>query len=449
MTNNILSQQIRQILSCTLCPDKEFLISKYTYTDIYALAAGIRESLSSDTENNTVCVCTEDKGIIAASFLASLSCKSTFVLPYSYSKQAIQEACNETGFTKAIVDLPENLPSGTEVIKVRPAPDSDNSLNVPGDPDEVVIKLFTGGSTGRPKLWSKTPRILLTEADCLRKKLNVSGSDQIAATVPPYHIYGLFLSVIVPFISCASVIADICTYPQEMLTAIENATILVSVPIHYRALNRSKIRKHSLRIATSSAALLDKDASEYFSKQTGAGIVEVYGSTETGAIATRCCAEGESSFYPFDIVDWKIENELLYVRSKLISPELQRDPDGFFITGDRAACYGNKSFGLLGRADGIVKVAGKRVDLNEIQEKLKQAPEVRDALVISLPGTKGRDNEIAVLAEGNIDPSQLRLFASELLEPYAVPRYIRIVANIPVTSTGKYDRKLIEQIFYS
>ncbi len=87
------------------------------------------------------------------------------------------------------------------------------------------------------------------------------------------------------------------------------------------------------------------------------------------------------------------------------------------------------------------------MDLEEVQSKLNELPGVRDCVVISLPVDGGRENAIAALIEGNLDKAGFRLSLSDVLEPYALPRSIKIVDNIPYTATGKYDRKAIEQMF--
>ena len=64
-----------------------------------------------------------------------------------------------------------------------------------------------------------------------------------------------------------------------------------------------------------------------------------------------------------------------------------------------------------------------------------------------MPDARGKENEICALVQGNIDQDRFRERASKIVEPYAIPRRIRIVDEIPVSSTGKYDRKVMEQIF--
>jgi acyl-coenzyme A synthetase/AMP-(fatty) acid ligase len=217
--------------------------------------------------------------------------------------------------------------------------------------------------------------------------------------------------------------------------------------MHYRILRDGEIPGDSLRISFSSAGKLDKTDGDYFYKQTGVDLVEIYGSTETGGVASRCIAANEMPMEPFDIVDWKVVDERLHVRSAFISPEIPKDSEGFFMTGDRVSTYDNNKFILLGRADGIVKVGGNRVDIEEVRNKLKQIPKVREIIVFTMPDDRGKEKEIYALVQGSINKDRFREEASKIVEPYALPSRIEIIDKIPVLSTGKYDKKAIERIF--
>jgi acyl-coenzyme A synthetase/AMP-(fatty) acid ligase len=139
----------------------------------------------------------------------------------------------------------------------------------------------------------------------------------------------------------------------------------------------------------------------------------------------------------------------LCIKSDFASKEMPRDAEGFCMTGDEAAADKDNRFMLLGRADGIVKVAGKRVDLIEVQNKIKTLPTVQEAVVISLPTEKGRESVIAALVACDLTETHLKKLMTEMLEPYAVPRRLKIVPRIATTPTGKIDRQKIEQILLS
>ncbi len=428
---------------------KDFTLSGYSYGEIFELAAGIKKILSRRGGQKTLCLCTEKKAVTAACILASLSGACQLILPYSFSSHALMEMYEAVGFNAAISDHPEEIPSGVEIIT--PLPGSMAAI-IPEEirnPDEPFLRLFTGGSTGKPKVWSKSPRNLFAEAFYLKEKFAISEKDLFVSTVPPYHIYGLLFSVLVPFVAHAKVLPDIYTFPQEIISTINKhkATVLVSVPIHYRALKVNNLSAPSLKIAFSSSGVLNRSDAIHFQKKTGLGITEIYGSTETGGIASRSINEHTESWKPADVVSWKISGKRLSIQSVFASPEMERDADGFCVTGDEVQKEKGNRFVLLGRADGIVKVAGKRVDLLDVQNKILELPTIRDAVVIALPAEKGRESVIAALVAGDLTEIQLKKMMQEKLEPYAMPRRIKIVSSIARTATGKVDFHKIEQVF--
>jgi len=438
----------------TLAPSKvvcqkEFTFSGYTYGDVFALAAGLKKTLARRGQEKVLCLCTVNKAVTAACVLASLAGSCKLILPYSFSAHAMTEMYDATGFNFAIADHPEEMPAGVETIVPLPAAIENNRTALIRDQDEPFLCLFTGGSTGKPRVWSKSPHNLFAEAFYLKEKFSLSDQDIFVATVPPYHIYGLLFSVLVPFVAHARVLPDIYTFPQEIIsiTKKHKASVLVSVPIHYRALKVDNLSLPSLKVAFSSSGALDRSDGLHFYKKTGLGITEIYGSTETGGIASRSISEQTDSWKPFDVVSWKLTGSRLSVKSDFTSPEMERDPDGFCPTGDEASEDKENRFVLLGRADGIVKVAGKRVDLLDIQNKIKTLPTVSDAVVVAFPTDKGRESVIAAAVACDLTETHLKKLLMDMLEPYAIPRRVEIVSSIARTATGKIDRRRIEKIF--
>ncbi len=445
--NNFISLYEKLLISPDNA-DKEFIIAGKTYKEVYDLASGIAE-LCRKTNVNTLCLCTENKAVIIASLLASINCGPSVLLPHSFDKRTIREMKSAAGFDLVLSDKPEEMPLQLEVVTPDQVGLKGKPLSQLRDPDSVFLKLFTGGSTGKSKIWQKTPRNIFSEALYHSKAFKVLEKDIFISTVPPQHIYGLLYSVIVPFISSAKVIGQTCAFPQEIISSIKvnSGTILVSIPVHYRVLKSSSLNFPSLRLALSSAGSLEYADAEYFFKETGIAIAEIFGSTETGGIAIRYNSGQEKALMPFKNIDWKIQDGKLSVQSDFISPELPRDAEGYYITEDRVENAGENNFMHLGRADGIVKVAGKRVDLKEVENKLKQIIGVADAVVIALPVSGGRKNVIAAIIEGCLDHKTVKKRAKELLEPYALPRKIKILEKLPVTAAGKYDRQKIMSFF--
>jgi len=449
MTRNQFASLYNKILapSKTLCR-RDFTSHGYSYGELFELAEGIRKILSKRGRERTLCLCTENKAVVAAAVLASLTGACRLILPYSFSAHALREMHEAAGFDAAIADHPEEMPAGIEIITPLPGRLEKICSGSPRNPDDPFLFLFTGGSTGKPKVWSKSPRNLLAEAFYLKEEFALGEKDLFLATVPPYHIYGLLFSVLIPFTAQAMVLPDIYTFPQEIISAVNKhrASVLVSVPIHYRAMRVDNLSLPSLKIAFCSSGVLDRPDSLYFLKKTGLGVTEIYGSTETGGIASRCISENIASWQSFRIVSWKLTGSRLSVQSDFVSAEMEQDGAGYCLTGDEASADKNNRFILLGRADGIVKIAGKRVDMLDVQNKIRALPTVRNAVVVSLPTGKGRDSIIAALVACDLTEVHLKKLLAEVLEPYAVPRRIKIVSSIATTATGKTDRRLVEQL---
>ncbi len=430
--------------------DKEFILAGNTFAEIYEMAQGLRELFSAaDFKEEVICLAAESKAIIAAAILASLHGGPTLLLPFAFSGRALAEMREATWFTSAITDTPRDFPAGTKVICPEPGQTRWLGQLPPIAPNSELLKLFTGGSTGAPRSWSKTANNLFAEAFYLSQKYQISNKDLIVATVSPYHIYGLLFSVIIPLISSAAVLSGTPSFPGEISEAVINnsATILASVPVHYRVLKGRKTSSGSLRMAFSSAGRLPRADNEEFCRQNNVPLIEVYGSTETGGIAVRARARGEEAYSPFETVDWQRRHENLYVRSAYISPDAHRDENGFFAANDRIESGPNNSFFLRGRSDAVAKVGGKRVNLAEVRDKIKAQRGVEDCFVITLADSGGRESMIAALIVGErVDLKELKKNLMEQLEPYARPRLIKKIDNLPLTAAGKYDLAVIKRL---
>ena len=112
-------------------------------------------------------ICTESKGVIAAALIASLAGGPVFVFPYAFSLQVIKELHEAIGTKKVLTDRQIELPDGVEAIIPKPGIWDASLVKNPKEIDSVFLQLFTGGSTGKPKVWSKTVFNVFSEADFL------------------------------------------------------------------------------------------------------------------------------------------------------------------------------------------------------------------------------------------------------------------------------------------
>ncbi|MBI5487854.1 MAG: acyl--CoA ligase [Deltaproteobacteria bacterium] len=427
-------------------PAARFLLGGPSRRDVVARALGLRDALLRDgATDEPVCVTSDDRLTVAAALLASLAGGPPLVIPHDGTREALRAAREAVPFGRTVGDDASVLPAGVRLVRLTTR-GARGRFRLLRALDEPFLHLHTGGSTGRPRTWTKTPRNLLAEACYHVGRHGLGPADRIVATVSPRHIYGLLFSVVVPLVAGAAVLRETPFFPAAIGTALARvrATVLVTVPAHVHALARTTWSARP-RLAFSSTGPLEEADVLRFAARAGVGIEEIYGSTETGGIAVRFRADGRDAWQALAGVSWAVVRGRLRVLSPYLSPELPRDGRGFFATADRVV-RGGAGFVLVGRADGIAKVGGRRVDLAEVEERIRAVPGVRDAWVWSRGGCGVRGDEIVALVTGTVEPRAIRSALRGSLPQAAWPRRVRRVARLPVTSAGKRDRAAAEML---
>lgn len=428
-------------LGAKFCPDGT------TVADLAERASQLSRLRSPDGPAR-ICVASEDRVEVAAAVLAALAGKTLALFPPALAADAMRATHALRPFSHWMgpsawrAELPGDF-GATHVANLDALVGAGPSGL--GPTDEPRIFLHTGGTTGAPRSWAKTARNLLEEVGILVHGLQASPEDHILATVPPHHIYGLLFSILLPLCSGATVERSSPFFPQEIADRIArtSATILVSTPAHLKALASVMTKSHRLRLVLSSGAPLSAGDAKDFFTSTGLWPLEVYGSTETGGIAIRRQDVAEASWHCLPGVACRLDGEALAVRSPFISGDVPFDADGFFETADLATLRPDGSFDLAGRADGVVKVGGKRVLLPEIEKALVAQAQVSDAVVLALPSDSGRGQEIVALVASSRPADEILRQVREQLPSPSWPRRLRTVEAIPTTASGKRDRAAI------
>lgn len=433
---------------------RPFVLGETGTVDLYTLRAAVLTAMKQNLgEAEPLLVATQDRSRIAAAVLAALAGGNELILPHAISAAVLRDLRDNHRVRFVFAEDTISLPQGMAELPLGapPLPGATGEFRARG-PEESIVGLFTGGSTGQARMWAKTARNLVGEAAFLARRFRIGPEDVILAAVTPQHIYGLLFSVLLPLVSGASVAPETPRFQGEIEKSLVEyrATVLAAAPAHYRALRGKEIPGHCLKLAVSSGGLLPEEDSLGFSSRTGVWVTEVYGSTETGGVATRARAQGEQTWTPFACVQWRTRQEQLCVQSPFLSPGLPLDGEGFFVTGDRVQVERDGTFTLLGRVDGVVKVAGKRVNLDGVEARIKALPHVRDAYVLALSSDTMREAEIVCLVAPDdevFDDEDFRESLRSVLEPSALPRRVRWVPEIPLTPAGKRDRERAERFF--
>ncbi|MET9696664.1 amino acid adenylation domain-containing protein, partial [Streptomyces sp. NPDC006529] len=125
--------------------------------------------------------------------------------------------------------------------------------------------------------------------------------------------------------------------------------------------------------------------------------------------------------------------------------------DRLYRTGDRARLLPGGDLEFLGRADDQVKIRGFRIELGEVESALLTHPDVADAVVLARQEESGRRRLVAYVvpgaagADGAPDASALRGHLSGLLPDYMVPAVFVTLDRLPLTPSGKVDRRSLPE----
>ncbi|MCB9665120.1 MAG: AMP-binding protein [Alphaproteobacteria bacterium] len=332
------------------------------------------------------------------------------------------------------------LEAGTDLRTVSPG--AARALLARPPATRRLVRLSTSGSTGEAQLHDKTAGQLLGEVDVLGPALTVPHGVRVLATIPAHHVYGLLFSVLLPLARGGSFNDDAPLFAEAVAARRDEAgaTVLVSVPAHLRTLAEAPAGTWSgLRTVVSSGAPLPLATARAWADRHGLGVTEVFGSTETGGIATRVRVEDEAwTPLPGVSVAADLDGRLL-LDSPFLDPAAPRPRP----CDDRVVVHPDGRFRHEGRLDDVVKIASKRLSLGAITAAILEVEGVRDAAVVARTATADGPERLHALVAG--DPGlagAIRQALAARFDPVGVPRLVFVEA-LPREPHGKLPRAAI------
>ncbi|WP_437713070.1 amino acid adenylation domain-containing protein [Sorangium sp. So ce448] len=142
-----------------------------------------------------------------------------------------------------------------------------------------------------------------------------------------------------------------------------------------------------------------------------------------------------------------------HARPELTAERFVPDPFGgvpggrLYRTGDRVRLGADGAIEFLGRTDHQIKLRGHRVELGEIEARLREQPEVREAVVVARDsdGTQRLVAYVVAREAAALDAAALRARLAEQLPDYMVPAVIVALPALPLTANGKIDRAALPE----
>lgn len=335
-------------------------------------------------------------------------------------------------------------------------------VDVPRGADDPAAILYTSGTTGKPKGAVLSHGNLDAGTRTLLEAWHFTGDDVLLHILPLFHIHGLFVALYCTLASgSATVFIDRFDAP-EIATALPHATVLMGVPTHYtRLLDEPSFTQASarhIRLFTSGSAPMLVSTHEAFTARTGHTILERYGMTETGMLASNPYVGARKPGYvgpPLPGVEIRIdggETGEIQVRGGNVfsgywkRPELRETEftvDGWFRTGDLGHFDDDGYLEIVGRSKDLIITGGLNVYPKELEMVIDEFAGVLESAVVGLPDPDFGEAVVAVVVAepgAQLNADELRALAKAQLAGFKVPKRFVVVDALPRNTMGKVEK---------
>ena len=343
--------------------------------------------------------------------------------------------------------------------------------------DAINIQ-FTSGTTGFPKGATLTHRNILNNGFFIGEAMRLTEADRLCIPVPLYHCFGMVLGNLAVLTHGGCIVYPNDAFePLSVLQTVqaEKCTGLHGVPTMFIAeLDHPRFAEFdlsTLRTGIMAGSPCPIEVMKRVQRDMHMDEVTIaYGMTETSPVSCQSSTDTplDKRVATVGLVQPHLEVKIVDPESGALVPRgatgelctkgysvMQGywddpartaeaiDAEGFMHTGDLATMDDEGYVNIVGRSKDMVIRGGENVYPREIEEFLYRHPKVQDVQVVGVPDQRFGEELCAwiVVKPGQqLDEDEVRAFCKGRIAHYKVPRYIRFVAEFPMTVTGKIQK---------
>lgn len=315
-------------------------------------------------------------------------------------------------------------------------PASDTPLDMPQIPrTQQIIRIFTSGSTGKPQAHTMTfwrmHKCAIAEAS--RMWETAGGPCSVLGTVSPQHMFGLEATVLLPIFGGGQFSARQPFFPADVASALAELPeprLLVSTPFHLSKLMDAQITLPRISAILSATAPLSLELAQEVEAQFNAPIVEIYGSTETGALATRRPTQG---------AEWETYSGIALEQNQDLTHACAEHFEAPQSLNDVVELFSPTRFRLLGRNTDMINIVGKRNSLAFLNQLLLNLAGVEDGVFCMHENGSVDETPrlIAFVVAPSLTGADILVALRQHVDPVFLPRPLVFLASLPRDANGK------------
>lgn len=352
------------------------------------------------------------------------------------------------------------------------------------DADDPINIQFTSGTTGPPKGATLSHHNLVNNAVFVGECCRYTSADRVCVPLPLYHCFGMVAGSLACVASGACMVLPGASFdPGNVLAAIEEerCTSLYGVPTMFIAeLEHPTFDDHdlsSLRTGIMGGSPCPVEVTQRVISQMDMPELTLgFGMTETSPVSTQCRVDDpiEQRIRSVGRVHPHVELRVadpasgrtvergrsgeLLVRGYSVMLGYWDDPartdevidqQGWMHTGDLATMDADGFVNIVGRTKDLIIRGGENISPREVEEVLYAHPAVSDVQVVGVPDDRYGEEVVAcVMPRAGHEPTvdELRSFCRERLASFKVPAYVVLVADFPMTVTGKVQKFRLREL---